>query len=53
MSGRADDMAALSQRTVSLDAAEEAHESGGIRGFDRIGASVLMPASEALASHSN
>jgi hypothetical protein len=46
--GRADYMAALSLRTVSLDAAERALEAGGIRGIDRIGASVLVPASEAF-----
>ncbi|HET6606375.1 MAG TPA: VOC family protein [Rhodopila sp.] len=46
--GRADYMAALTLRTVSLDAAESALEAGGIRGIDRIGASVLVPASEAF-----
>jgi hypothetical protein len=46
--GRPDYMAALSLRTVSLDAAERALEAGGIRGIDRIGASVLVPASEAF-----
>ncbi len=46
--GRADYMAALSLRTVSLDATERALEAGGIRGVDRIGASVLVPASEAF-----
>src|SRR6185437_154361 len=34
--GRADYMAALTLRTVSLDAAESALEAGGIRGIDRI-----------------
>ncbi len=46
--GRRDYMAALSLRTLSLDAAEQALEAGGIRGIDRIGASVLVPASEAF-----
>jgi hypothetical protein len=46
--GRSDYMAALSLRTVSLDAAERALEAGGIRGVDRIGTSVLVPASEAF-----
>ncbi|HVY15784.1 MAG TPA: VOC family protein [Rhodopila sp.] len=46
--GRPDYMAALSVRTVSLDAAERALEAGGIRGIDRIGTSVLVPASEAF-----
>lgn len=46
--GRANYMAALSLRTVSLDATERALEAGGIRGVDRIGASVLVPASEAF-----
>lgn len=46
--GRRDYMAALSLRTVSLDAAERALEDGGIRGIDRVGASVLVPASEAF-----
>jgi len=33
---------------VSLNAAETALEAGGIRGVDRIGASVLVPAAEAF-----
>jgi hypothetical protein len=44
--GRRDYMAALTFRTVSLDAAETALEAGGIRGVDRIGTSVLVPATE-------
>ncbi len=46
--GRRDYMAALTFRTVSLDAAETALEAGGIRGVDRIGTSVLVPAAEAF-----
>ncbi len=46
--GRRDYMAALTFRTLSLDAVETALEAGGIRGWDRIGTSVLVPASEAL-----
>jgi hypothetical protein len=46
--GRHDYMAALTLRTLSLDAAETALEAGGIRGTDRIGTSVLVPASEAF-----
>ncbi len=46
--GRRDYMAALTIRTLSLDAAELALEKGGIRGVDRIGTSVLVPASEAF-----
>ena len=46
--GRRDYMAALTFRTLSLDAVERALEAGGIRGWDRIGASVLVPATEAL-----
>jgi hypothetical protein len=46
--GRRDYMAALTLRTLSLDAAETALEEGGIRGVDRIGTSVLVPASEAF-----
>nr|WP_294503236.1 VOC family protein [uncultured Rhodopila sp.] len=46
--GRRDYMAALTFRTVSLDAAETALEAGGIRGVDRIGTSVLVPATEAF-----
>ncbi|PPQ36309.1 VOC family protein [Rhodopila globiformis] len=46
--GRPDYMAALTLRTLSLDAAEAALEAGGIRGVDRIGTSVLVPASEAF-----
>jgi hypothetical protein len=46
--GRRDYMAALTFRTVSLDAVEHALEQGGIRGADRIGTSVLVPATEAL-----
>lgn len=46
--GRRDYMAALTLRTVSLDAAERALEAGGIRGIDRIGASVLVPAAQAF-----
>ena len=46
--GRRDYMAALTFRTVSLDAAETALEAGGIKGVDRIGTSVLVPASEAF-----
>ena len=45
--GRRDYMAALTIRTLSLDAVETALEAGGIRGWDRIGTSVLVPASEA------
>ena len=46
--GRRDYMAALTFRTLSLDAAETALEAGGIRGVDRIGTSVLVPAAEAF-----
>ncbi len=46
--GRRDYMAALTFRTLSLDAAETALESGGVRGVDRIGTSVLVPAAEAF-----
>ena len=46
--GRRQYMAALTLRTLSLDAAERALEAGGIRGVDRIGTSVLVPASEAF-----
>ncbi len=46
--GRRDYMAALTLRTVSLDSAERALEAGGIRGIDRIGTSVLVPAAEAF-----
>ncbi|MGD0104668.1 MAG: VOC family protein [Rhodopila sp.] len=46
--GRPDYMAALTLRTLSLDAVETALEAGGIRGWDRIGASVLVPAREAF-----
>jgi hypothetical protein len=46
--GRSDYMAALTFRTLSLDAAETALEAGGIRGVDRIGTSVLVPATEAF-----
>jgi len=46
--GRQDYMAALTIRTLSLDAVETALEAGGIRGWDRIGTSVLVPAREAF-----
>jgi hypothetical protein len=46
--GRRDYMAALTIRTLSLDAVETALDAGGIRGWDRIGASVLVPAPEAF-----
>jgi hypothetical protein len=46
--GRRDYMAALTFRTRSLDAAETALEAGGIHGVDRIGTSVLVPATEAF-----
>jgi hypothetical protein len=46
--GRRDYMAALTFRTLSLDAAETALEEGGVRGVDRIGTSVLVPATEAF-----
>jgi hypothetical protein len=46
--GRRDYMAALTFRTLSLDAAETALEVGGLRGVDRIGTSVLVPATEAF-----
>jgi hypothetical protein len=46
--GRRDYMAALTFRTQSLDAAETALEAGGVRGVDRIGTSVLVPATEAF-----
>lgn len=46
--GRRDYMAALTFRTLSLDAAETALEAGRIKGVDRIGTSVLVPASEAF-----
>jgi hypothetical protein len=46
--GRRDYMAALTIRTQSLDAVETALEAGGIRGWDRIGTSVLVPAREAF-----
>jgi hypothetical protein len=46
--GRREYMAALTLRTLSLDAAELALERGGIKGVDRVGTSVLVPASEAF-----
>jgi hypothetical protein len=46
--GRRDYMAALTIRTVSLDAVETALEAGGIKGWDRIGTSILVPAPEAF-----
>jgi hypothetical protein len=46
--GRRDYMAALTIRTQSLDAVETALEAGGVAGWDRIGTSVLVPASEAF-----
>jgi hypothetical protein len=46
--GRKDYLAALTLRTLSLDAAETALEAGAIRGVDRIGTSVLVPATEAF-----
>ncbi|HBK08480.1 MAG TPA: VOC family protein [Acetobacteraceae bacterium] len=46
--GRRDYMAALTFRTLSLDAAETALEAGRIRGVDRIGTSLLVPATEAF-----
>ena len=46
--GRRDYMAALTIRTLSLDAVETALDAGGIRGWDRIGTSVLVPAGEAF-----
>jgi hypothetical protein len=46
--GRPDYMAALTIRTLSLDAVETALEAGGVRGWDRIGTSVLVPAREAF-----
>ena len=46
--GRRDYMAALTIRTLSLDAVERALEAGGIHGWDRIGTSVLVPAREAF-----
>jgi hypothetical protein len=46
--GRRDYMAALTFRTLSLDAAETALEAGNVRGVDRIGTSVLVPATEAF-----
>jgi len=46
--GRRDYMAALTLRTLSLDAAETALEAGRVRGVDRIGTSVLVPATEAF-----
>lgn len=46
--GRREYMAALTFRTRSLDAVERALEAGGIRDWDRIGASVLVPASRAF-----
>lgn len=46
--GRRDYMAALTLRTLSLDAAETALEAGGVRGVDRIGTSLLVPATEAF-----
>jgi hypothetical protein len=46
--GRRDYMAALTLRTISLDATETALEAGGVRGVDRIGTSVLVPATEAF-----
>ncbi len=46
--GRRGYMAALTLRTLSLDAAEAALEAGDIRGVDRIGTSVLVPANEAF-----
>jgi Glyoxalase-like domain len=48
--GRRDYMAALTFRTLSLDAAETALEAGGIKGVDRIGTSVLVPATEAFGA---
>jgi hypothetical protein len=46
--GRRDYMAALTIRTRSLDAVETALEAGGIKGWDRIGTSILVPAPEAF-----
>jgi hypothetical protein len=46
--GRRDYMAALTFRTLSLDAAETALEAGGVKGVDRIGTSLLVPATEAF-----
>ena len=46
--GRSDYMAALTIRTLSLDAVETALEAGGIRGWDRIGTSVPVPARAAF-----
>ena len=46
--GRRDYMAALTIRTLSLDAVETALEAGGIRDWDRIGTSILVPAPEAF-----
>lgn len=46
--GRRDYMAALTLRTLSLDAVETALDNGGVRGWDRIGTSVLVPAPEAF-----
>jgi hypothetical protein len=46
--GRRDYMAALTIRTRSLDAVETALDTGGVRGWDRIGTSVLVPAPEAF-----
>jgi hypothetical protein len=46
--GRRDYMAALTIRTLSLDAVETALEAGSISGWDRIGTSVLVPAREAF-----
>jgi hypothetical protein len=46
--GRRDYMAALTLRTLSLDAAETALEAGGVKGVDRIGTSLLVPATEAF-----
>lgn len=46
--GRETYMAALTLRTLSLDTAERTLEDGGIKGIDRIGASVLVSAAEAF-----
>jgi hypothetical protein len=46
--GRTEYMAALTLRTSSLDRTEAALEANGVKGVDRIGASVLVPAAEAF-----
>jgi len=48
--GRREFMAALTLRTRSLDATECALQAGGIKGAERIGASILVPANQAMGT---